>query len=370
MKTRREIHVKLLKVILWVYIIMCFVIAGLNYGYVKKAPEAVAHTITWIWLIYENWVKTAFIILGSLLTIRIISSSKRSSMRKRNLIGFIAAALILHIAVPFLANNFELYFYTMPFPWTTTPMRLLDQTTSFYQSNLAAWGVRGIMAALIVYICVCVIVLIVTLLYGRRFQCSTICLFNGFAAEVFNPAMPLIVKRRQPKDGTLKALYVLRWVFLGIGLLFFLYWVLNLIGVPLPLDKEMVARAESYKYLAGELLAAIFFWIAFMGRGYCFYCPLGTVLGFVSKIAGQRIATAQTRCIACNKCNVACPMSIDIKTNAIKGIDVRDISCVGCGHCVDACPTENLAYATKFITAIKGPSVPKGREEERELPQV
>ncbi len=353
MKTPVDIYMKSLKGILWVYIVMCFVIAGLNYGYVKSAPESVAHTITWIWLIYENWVKTAFIILGSLLTIKIISNSKRSTMRKRNLIGFIVAALAMHIVMPLVANNFELYFYTMPFPWTTTPLRLLDQSTSFYQSNFAAWGARGIAAALAVYVCVCIVVLIATLLFGRRFQCSTICLFNGFAAEVFDPAMPLIGKRRQPKPGTVKALYVLRWVFLGIALLFFLYWSLHLLGIPLPVNTEAVAKAESYKYLAGELLAAIFFWIAFMGRGYCAYCPLGTVLGLVAKIADQKITTAHTRCIACNKCNAVCPMSIDIKANAIKGADVRDIRCVGCGHCVDACPTENLDYATRFLQKLR-----------------
>lgn len=353
MKKSVDVYVKLLKGILWVYIVMCFVIAGLNYGYVKSAPESVAHTITWIWLIYENWVKTAFIIVGSILTIKIISISKRSAMRKRNLIGFIVAALVMHIAMPFIANNFELYFFTMPFPWTTTPLRLLDQSTSFYQSNYAAWGIRGIAAALIIYVCVCIVVLIATLLFGRRFQCSTICLFNGFAAEVFAPAMPLIGKRRQPKPETTKALNVLRWVFLGIALLFFFYWILHLLGVSLPVNKEAVAKAESYKYLVGELLAAIFFWIAFTGRGYCAYCPLGTVLGLVSKIADQKITTAHTRCIACNKCNAVCPMSIDIKTIAIKGADVKDIRCVGCGHCVDACPTENLRYDTRFLQRVR-----------------
>ena len=364
MKTNSDIHVKLLKSILWVYIVMCFVIAGLNYGYVKRAPEPVAHAITWVWLIYENWVKTAFIILGSILTIKIIRTSKRSTMRKRNLVGFVIAALLMHIAVPFVANNFELYFYTMPFPWTTTPLRLLDHSTSFYQSNFAAWGAGGIMAALIVYVCVCVVVFVATLLFGRRFQCSTICLFNGFAAEVFDPAIPLIGKRRHPKPGTVKALYVLRWIFLFVAVLFFLYWSLHLMGVPVPINTEAIAKAESYKYLAGELLAAIFFWIAFMGRGYCAYCPLGTVLGLVAKLGDQKITTAHTRCTACSRCNAVCPMSIDIKTNAVKGTDVKDIRCVGCGHCVDACPTENLNYSTRFLTKIKESKVRNSREEE------
>ncbi len=359
MTKRTDIHVMLLRVILWVYIVMCFVIAGLNYGYVKSAPEDVAHTITWVWLIYENWVKTAFILIGGLLTMKIIAVSKRTGMRKRNLIGFVCAALILHIALPLLLNNFELYFYTMPAPWSTTPLRLLDPTTSFYKSNLTAWGMGGILAALTVYVCICAVVFVATLLLGRRFQCSTICMFNGFAAEVFAPAIPLIGKRRQPGKRTRSILNVLRWVFLGIAMLFFLYWGLHLIGVSLPFDKEAVAKAESYKYLLGELLAAIFFWIAFLGRGYCTYCPLGTVLGFVAKLGGQHIKTAQAKCIACSKCNDVCPMSIDIKTSALTGTPVRDTRCVGCGHCVDACPTRNLLYSTGFLDIYKRRTIKK-----------
>ena len=35
----------ILKIILWIYIILCFIIAGLNYGYVKTAPESIAKFI-------------------------------------------------------------------------------------------------------------------------------------------------------------------------------------------------------------------------------------------------------------------------------------------------------------------------------------
>jgi len=39
-------------------------------------------------------------------------------------------------------------------------------------------------------------------------SCSTICLFNEFAAEVFDPAIPLIGKRKKPKDKVLKTLFL------------------------------------------------------------------------------------------------------------------------------------------------------------------
>ena len=349
MKESNPIYLKLLKTILWVYIILCVVIAGVNYGYADKAPQNIAKIITWIWMIYENWIKTLFILVGSFLTMKIIGSSKRTKMRKRNLVGFIAAALIVHIITPLIVYNYELYFYAMPLPWTTTPLQLLDKNSSFYHSTIEAWGSAGIGSALIFFICISVIVFIGTLLFGRRFQCSTICLFNGFAAEVFDQAIPLIGKKKRIKPGTLRVLLVLRWLFLAVALFFVICWILYLLGFITAGNISIIAKIETYKYLAGELMMMMFFWIAFTGRGYCYFCPLGTSLCLLAAAADQKITTDNTRCVKCSKCNDICPMSIEIMGKAVEGISVRDIKCVGCGHCVDECPTRNLAYSTRFI---------------------
>jgi len=349
MEERSTIYLKLLKIILGIYIILAILIAGLNYGYARTAPQNIASIISWVWLIYENWIKAAFILIGSFLTIKIIGSSKRTTMRKTNLIGFIISALTVHIVIPLLVNNYDMYFYAMPLPWTTTPLQLLDTNSSLYISTISSLGISGIVSALTFFTAISLVVFIGTLLYGRRLQCSSICLFNGFAAEVFEPAIPLIGKRRQIKPRTLQFMNIIRWVFLGIALLFIAYWVIYLLGITITPDVNTITKIESYKYLVGELMLSLFFWIAFIGRGYCYYCPLGTVLSGFAKIAGQKITTSNTKCIQCNKCNETCPMSIDIKGKAINGESVQDIRCVGCGHCVDVCPTKTLAYSTHFV---------------------
>ena len=352
----RNIYLKLLKTILATYIILAILIAGINYGYAKTAPPNIASTISWIWIIYENWIKTAFILIGSFLTIKIVGSSKRTTMRKTNLVGFIIAALTIHVVTPLLVNNYDLYFYAMPLPWTSTPLQLLDNNSSLYNSTITTWGSSGIQAALAFFIVISLVVLIGTLLYGRRFQCSSICLFNGFAAEVFDPAIPLIGRPRKLKTRTLRLMNILRGAFLGIALFFVLYWAVYLFGITIaPMD--IITKIESYKYLIGELLLCLFFWVAFIGRGYCYYCPLGTVLSGFAKIAGQKITTNNTKCIQCNKCNETCPMSIDIKSKAVIGKSVQHMRCVGCGHCVDECPTMNLGYATWFTDRIKAKKI-------------
>ena len=349
MEKDSAIYLRLLKIILGTYIVLAILIAGVNYGYASVAPKNIASIITWVWLAYENWIKTLFIIIGSILAIKIIGSSKRTTMRKTNLFGFIIAALTVHVITPLLVNNYDLYFYAMPLPWTTTPLQLLDSNSSLYHSTITSWGSNGILSALTFFVAISLVVLIGTLIYGRRFQCSSICLFNGFAAEVFDPAIPLIGKRKRIRLRTIRFMNIFRWVFLGIALFFVAYWAMYLLGITSTLNIDFITKLESYKYLLGELLLSLFFWIAFVGRGYCYYCPLGTVLSGFARIAGQKITTNNTKCIKCNKCNETCPMSIDIKGKAIKGESVKDIRCVGCGHCVDECPTSNLSYSTRFI---------------------
>jgi len=128
-------------------------------------------------------------------------------------------------------------------------------------------GNGGILSALGFFIVISLVVLTGTLLYGRRFQCSSICLFNGFAAEVFDPAIPLVGKRRRIKHRALRFMSILRWVFLGIALFFIAYWALYLVGVTITPNIDIITKIESYKYLVGELMMSLFFWIAFIGRG-------------------------------------------------------------------------------------------------------
>ncbi|MDZ7837343.1 MAG: hypothetical protein U5N58_05000 [Actinomycetota bacterium] len=57
----------------------------------------------------------------------------------------------------------------------------------------------------------------------------------------------------------------------------------------------LISKIEVYKYLGAELLMMMFFWVAFIARGYCYYCPLGTVLALLAKISGQKIKTDNSK---------------------------------------------------------------------------
>ena len=350
---KNVVYGKILKMILWVYIILCVLIAGLNYGYAPRADAATARFLTWFWHFYENWIKTAFIIIASILTLAISKSAGRTKLRTRNMLGFILAALVVHIALPLFSGNSEWYFFTMPLPWTTTPLQLLDSGSAFYLSRIQVWGISGVVGVLVFYGVASILIFLGTVLFGRRLQCSSLCLFNGFAAEVFDPAMPLLGVKRKPGQRQKAALKAARWIFLAIACFFSLWWTASLVGITPVALRDTLAKAETYLYLAGELMMAMFFWVSFLGRGYCYYCPLGTVLSGLAKIGGQRIQTDRTKCVQCGRCTAICPMSIDVKQYAVQQASVQDSLCVGCGHCVDACPTQTLRYTTNALDHLR-----------------
>ena len=78
------------------------------------------------------------------------------------------------------------------------------------------------------------------------------------------------------------------------------------------------------------------------GRTYCnTICPVGTVLGFLSRYAWLRPVIDTSKCVNCNLCERNCKSScIDIKAHRI------DYSrCVACMDCIAKCPKGVIRYA-------------------------
>lgn len=77
------------------------------------------------------------------------------------------------------------------------------------------------------------------------------------------------------------------------------------------------------------------------GRAYCnSFCPVGTLLGEVSRASLLRMRIDTDRCVSCGVCARKCKGScIDPKSHTI---DVT--RCVVCFDCLDACPHGAISY--------------------------
>ena len=327
---RNRWEILALRWMLLIYILLCLIIAGLNYGYAPGADPSAARIVNSIWHFYENGFKTAMILFAAVLSLRL--SRQKDQHQILNIRAMAVSAVFLHILAPALLGSKEVYFYSMPFPWTSLPIRV--------------WAPLGMTALIGFYLVWSVIILSGTLLIGRKWQCSMVCMFNGFTSILFEPAFPVMRRKRKKVRKMPGALA--RNAMLAISIVFFLTQWLAVFGL-WPEFASWMAAIETFKYLILELLMAMLFWLILHGRGYCAYCPLGTMLSVVSSRAGQRIKTDEAVCVGCGKCDSVCPMGIDIMKQARLRKPVQDSRCVGCGLCVDVCPAKTLTYMTHFL---------------------
>lgn len=103
---------------------------------------------------------------------------------------------------------------------------------------------------------------------------------------------------------------------------------------------------------AAALTLLVVGWLAWKhGRTWCnTICPVGTVLGYVSRFSLLRPRIDATQCVECGRCAAACKAScIDVERH---GIDAS--RCVSCFNCLPACRKGALSYGL----AIKKGEVP------------
>lgn len=216
------------------------------------------------------------------------------------------------------------------------------------------------------------LLLVLTLIFGRLY-CSTICPL-GVMQDLVARLSRRLNKRK--KYSYSPALTWLRYAFLG---LFVVLMFLGLGGIAALIapystfgritthllqpvwalcNNGVAALAESAgSYAVSETEIIFYGWLPLGiavftvvlicalawrgGRTWCnTVCPVGTVLGFLSRFSFYKIRFDTDNCTKCGACSRACKAScIDVKLQAV------DASrCVTCGNCLTKCKFDALHY--------------------------
>jgi len=221
----------------------------------------------------------------------------------------------------------------------------------------------------------------ITLFFGRIY-CSSVCPL-GIFQDIVLWVSKHFNKKKKFKFSSAKN--ILRWSILGISIITFFLGFSFLTGFfdPYSIYGRMATHLFKPVYMEGNnLLAGIFnaagfhslykvqifmlsistFLIAMAmmliigylawknGRLYCnTICPVGTVLGFLSKYSLFKIRFDQEQCNSCGLCSMKCKSyCIDAKN---KSIDYS--RCVDCFNCIEACNRNGLKFSPNFSTQRK-----------------
>jgi polyferredoxin len=348
----------ILKTLAILLVVFGMAIAALTQGFSEQLTPQMQERMYDIYMWYEHYFRALTVIIGAFLTYSFVKISRKtvSRLRKNSLISLSVVSLIFLILFPLISGYYELYNAWMPFPWSTLPLQLIDSGTFFGSHFENFHGIDGAAFLLWAYLFYQAIVFGGTIVLGRRWQCSMLCLMNGIHAETLGEALPFITHNK--KNPASKRIHPrVRWILrklqiilFSANLLLITAWILAVTTEPEFLNQNALIAAELIKYMALELTLLMLLWIFIGGRGYCFYCPAGFGLGIVGNVFGQKIETGLTRCNQCGACDDACKLSIDISARAREKKPVKALQCVGCGLCVEACPTNNLQYTTFFLS--------------------
>lgn len=216
-------------------------------------------------------------------------------------------------------------------------------------------------------------VLLLTLVFGRIY-CSVICPMGVFQDLVIRVHKLLSPKGRKPKRHFIKEPRIVRYGVLALVIVTALTFSQLLLTILAPYSAygrmvrsivglsrgESLAPALLITAAATLVVICVCAWI--WGRGWCnTVCPVGSVLGLVSRFSLFKVSIDQSQCISCRKCEKGCKSScIDIDTHTID-----HSRCVDCFDCLDSCPKGGIKFRFSLPRKAKtGPvteSVDKGR---------
>jgi heterodisulfide reductase subunit C len=63
------------------------------------------------------------------------------------------------------------------------------------------------------------------------------------------------------------------------------------------------------------------------------------------------VVAEAVRCVECGICSFSCPMGIDVRGHARKGLPISDTYCLTCGECVARCPRGTLRFDVTSLFA-------------------
>lgn len=234
--------------------------------------------------------------------------------------------------------------------------------------------IQLIPAILAVNIIVVVSIFIITLLFGRIY-CSSVCPMGTFQ-DIVNRISGRTLKKRK-KFKYKKPKNILRFSILGIIIITFALGFSVLLGLLDPyssygrmavylikpiyqtgnnLLESFFSSFENYTFyrveiiilsLSSFIIAVLTFLVIVImawkdGRIYCnTICPVGTLLGSISRFSLFRININNNKCNNCNICSTKCKAScINIKD---KKIDHS--RCINCFNCLDSCKQDALSFS-------------------------
>ncbi|MFZ4583179.1 MAG: 4Fe-4S binding protein, partial [Paludibacter sp.] len=241
--------------------------------------------------------------------------------------------------------------------------------------------VQFIPALLSLNLAVLVTLLVATFVFGRIY-CSSLCPLGVFQ-DVVTRLSRIINKKKRFRFR--KALTLMRWSFVALAVVAFMGGITVLVGLldPYSIYSRFAVHILKPAYQAGNNMAEVIFtqfgnqtfykvsiyllsvvslittivttafvgYLAWVnGRIYCnSICPVGTVLGAISRFSLFKIRIDENSCNSCGSCARNCKASC---INA-KEHNIDYSQCINCFDCLEVCSQNAMKFSYSFHIPLK-----------------
>ncbi len=179
----------------------------------------------------------------------------------------------------------------------------------------------------------------ITYLFGRVF-CGWVCHLGALQEFIF---MTSDFKILQSK----KAQKIMRIIRIFALLSLVIQLILTHSNLYKKIDPFTLIFNFQNPYLVGWFFVGLMILSSvFIYRPFCkTICPIGLILGWISKIPGASILGTNENCISCNICNNKCKIRAITHDNKMSGLENEE--CIRCGDCLTGCKKNAISFFHK-----------------------
>jgi polyferredoxin len=185
-----------------------------------------------------------------------------------------------------------------------------------------------------------------SLLLLGRIICGFLCPMGFVQDLVYATRAALKIDKVPFTEKTYNAMLPIKWlmVILMIGIYFAGGKFCNF--CPARALTPALAGVQTTLYASGFMMILVVVGSFFKRRFWCLICPLGFLMGLVSKFSLFRLKKNCTACTSCGACYEACPMGLKNVYTEREKSDITSCDCIMCGECVRRCPEKDALAIT------------------------
>jgi ferredoxin len=179
----------------------------------------------------------------------------------------------------------------------------------------------------------------ITYVFGKVW-CGWICHLGALQELFFHPGKIKILQSTKSQD-------ILRFVRMFFLLILLSQLIITKTNLFKEIDPFKVAfNLYSNNIIGWVLLGLVVISSLFIYRPFCkAICPIGLILGWITKIPRSSLIGINGNCISCTSCNNVCKINAITRNEKISLIDNQE--CIACGDCLDSCKQTGLTFVRK-----------------------